>query len=91
MCCDAAGVVLQSQLKDAQLSASEATRTQAELAGKIKELERKIKNLDGDIAQAQDVRDGERKEERGGGVERERGWGEKERFTPLLSLGCLQL
>lgn len=49
-------VCLQSQLKDAQLSAREATQTQAELASKIKELEKKVRNLEGDISQSQEVR-----------------------------------
>ena len=67
--------VVQSQLKDAQLNGSEAVRVQGELAGKIKELERKIKNLEGDISQAQDVsREGRR---------------ERERFTPPSPLGCV--
>lgn len=48
-------LLLQSQLKEAQLNARDFTQTQAEMAGKIKELEKKTRNLEGDINQAQEV------------------------------------
>lgn len=48
-------VVVQTQLKEAQLGAREATQQHGEMTGKIKELEKKIRTLDGDITQSQEV------------------------------------
>ena len=49
------GVIVQAQLKEAQLSARDATQHNGEMTGKIKELEKKIRTLDGDVTQAQEV------------------------------------
>lgn len=47
---------MQAGLKEAQLNAREATQLQTEAAGKIKDLEKKIRSLDSDIAQTLEVR-----------------------------------
>ncbi len=46
---------MQAQLKDSQLSSRDANQVQMEMAVKLKELEKKIRNLEGDVNQAQEV------------------------------------
>ena len=48
-------LLLQAQLKEAQLNAREMTQQQADLSSRIKELEKKCRNLEGDVNQAQEV------------------------------------
>ena len=44
----------QAQLKDSQVNVGEAQRARDDLATRLKELEKKVKTIEGDLSQAQE-------------------------------------
>ena len=50
-------VVLQGQLKESNMGADEAVRAKLETAAKLKDLEKKVRTLEQDLNQAQEVSD----------------------------------
>lgn len=46
---------LQAQLKETSLSADEAARSKEELAARLRDLEKKVRTLEQDLGQAQEV------------------------------------